>query len=413
MTSAPQRDNGALRRWLTGIALAALLAAGAWCWQHYMESYRYPRDEVSKAAQENPMLAATRLLRQHGHRVDTVASMSMLALDTLPDGILLVGANQGQLTPPQARRLLQWVRRGNTLITTAKFGRPARKTDTPAVDPDPLAGRLKLTADIDKALNRLCNPDDQSAAPVRDKKPSWSRIECYTAPGRNYALTLDTERVSLQTGAAAPVPLSADRDGHAVAVYAEGRGRLVVMAINFFDNRRLPRYDHADLLLELGALAAPGSRVQIVQRLDILPWYRALWQQFDLAIVSLALGLALLLWRAVLRFGPLLPAPQPRRRALLEHINASGRWLWQAPGGRDTLLAAARLATTDLMQRRAPDVLRLAPEAQAQHLAGPCRLAADDIRRALHDDAARQAPDFARQISTLQTLREYYAQQQR
>lgn len=450
------------------------LAGLGWWWQQNMERVRVGQPETSKAALENPLLAAARLLRQNGHRVDESANLNLLALPTLPAGTLLLAENHGVMAQTQTAQLLDWVRRGNTLIMVPQpFDKPRSRLQarfTPAKT-DPLGSYFGVHVGFVPPLARKCNPDDPAVPPegaAASELNYRARIECFSLAG--YRLTLNTDHSQLQSNepsdraaaatptapdslaghnqgnrgddeqeggnqtSAAPTdakqpsleckvgsPAAADDDAddvdqlteqRAVRIYAQGKGRVVMLATNYFNNQALPLYDHAELLLHLTHLA-PGGHVQLVRMLATVPWYAALWNGFPLLIVSLAAALLLWLWRAVRRFGPMLPDPLPRRRALMEHVNASGRWLWQSPAGRIALLEATRSAALAAVGRRAPELLRLAPDEQCRQLADACRLAPGQLDAALHGAAPSLPADFTRHISTLHTLREHYAHQQR
>ncbi|MBC7452221.1 MAG: hypothetical protein H7335_00655 [Massilia sp.] len=226
-------------------------------------------------------------------------------------------------------------------------------------------------------------------------------------PGAAYPLRLDEGNGVLVSMPGAAAPLWADEKAEALRVYAEGKGRVVLMAGNYFTNADLRNFDHAELLLALTGLNAARS-VTLVRSLDVLPWYQALWRRFHDVLIALAICAALLFWMAVRRFGPLLPQAAPERRSLMEHIAASGAWLWKAEGGRQLLLDAAREETLSLLRRRAPALFRLPSQKLPGALATASGLDPEHLAQALHDDAARQPTRFTRQIRILQELRNHY-----
>ncbi len=288
---------------------------------------------------------------------------------------------------------------------------PEQDESEPAdVEIDPIGARLGVELGTHDALPPVlpecAYPDLRPAAYKTDLR--WL-LTCVTPPGQAYPLLLEAPRARLASGPNAPKPAWRDaHGGEALQVHAEGKGRIVLVAHNYFDNQALGRFDHAQLLLALGALTPDAKQVQIVHHLDVVKWYRALWQRFSLALVSVALGLALLLWSALRRFGPLLPEPSLERRSLLEHIDASGRWLWKAPGGPEILLAAARALTLNVFRRRAPELLRMDAAEQEKHLVRFCKIGRDELHAALHQPAAGRPLEFTRQIKTLQILRTHY-----
>ena len=131
--------------------------------------------------------------------------------------------------------------------------------------------------------------------------------------------------------------LFSDDDADAVRVFEHGKGRVVFVAQNYFQNASLQSYDHAELLLGLADLNREATAILIVQRPDVPTWYAALWAMAPLCLAALAVALLLWAWAAVRSFGPRLPEPDLARRSLLEHVNASSRWLWKTGKGRSDL----------------------------------------------------------------------------
>ncbi len=211
-----------------------------------------------------------------------------------------------------------------------------------------------------------------------------------------------------QAQPAAPAPVLADDQGNAVRVYTHGHGRVVILAQRYFDNYDLATYDHAELLLGLAALNVQGKNVTLIQRVDIASWFSILWHGAPYAICTLAVFLLLWAWSAMRGFGPQLPDPDDRRRALLEHVDASGRWLWKSAKGKEIMLAAMRRVALRTLSRRIPELRKLAPERQVERIATDGKMSRADLDRALLDAPGRLPIEFTRQIQTLQELRAYY-----
>ena len=200
----------------------------------------------------------------------------------------------------------------------------------------------------------------------------------------------------------------ADNQREALRIYRVGKGQIVTLAENYFDNRDLARLDHAQLLLHLSSLSIDNQHTMLVRNLDFLPWYEALWEHGKAALVSVAVICLLLLWVAMRRFGPVLPEAEMQRRAMIEHVDATGRWLWHLPGGPELLLAAARVSTTALIRKRIPEWQRLTPKDQVERLVLETKLAEAKLWQALHEKPLPQAVQFTTQVQTLQSLRKHY-----
>lgn len=431
------------------IALAAVLFVGActWLWFEVMEQVWEPQRRLSVNLAGKPMLAATRLLERRGYRVDVYPLLGDANLDALPDGTLILADNNGQMSEAQARQLLAWVRRGNTLVAQPRWSgvddnddeRPAagakRKFRLKRLDEeDPLGAHVGVTMAFADTMRDSCDTGlappgkRQAARPAAAdgeeeddddddgrEYEGETQFTCVAAPGGRYPLVLETSDEVLSSLHATRAALWSDPDAVAVRAYAEGSGTLVMVSNNFFDNAHLPRYDHAELLLTLAALQPRAKHAMIVQDINATPWYLALWRSGAMALSALAVLLVLLLWRAMIggRFGPPLPEPAGARRALLEHIEASGNWLWKVPGGRALLLGAARRETLALLARRAPELRQLEGNALCARLARLHGIDETALQEALHADASAQPAVFTRQIRTLQQVRTSYEHSER
>jgi len=425
------------------IAVALLTALVVWAWYDQMEQVSQARYQQSEQLRDNPMLAATLLLQAHHYSVRNVPTLDELLRQPLPDGTLLLADQGGQMTPQQMAPLLQWVARGNTLIAVPQWaphqvavpaarpappGRPPGGGRTPLatlLEVDPLGTRYGIAlgyhskarsdcadAAVPAPATRKPNDDGDRAGDeddaVRAAPANRRHIACI-ALDTPYPLALEADNTALDpAGDAAPQPLWSDSDGLAVRGYAEGRGVVVLMAHPYFGHADLRRYDHAELLLALARLHPGAGQFTIVRQLTLPTWYGALWRAAWPFLSALALLVALLLWRALRRFGPLLPQAAQPRRALLEHIDASGNWLWQASGGRELLLAAARGLTDDALRRRAPALAQLDLPQRIAELARRHAYPVADLQLALADAAASRPPTFTRQIALLQQLRTHY-----
>ena len=147
------------------------------------------------------------------------------------------------------------------------------------------------------------------------------------------------------------------------------------------------------------AARRPGGRVWLLTGLGP----RSLWGWLGTRAWPVLAALAVLalagLWAAAPRFGPAIPEPDPARRSLLEHLDASGRYQWQTGRG-EPLLRASREAFRQRLGRLHPGWLQLAPDALGERLAGHSGLDPGRIRRAL----LAPAPTPRRFLEAIQTL---------
>lgn len=427
--------KASLSQLLAPLLAVLLIAGGSWWWYANMEKRWDAQVETSKEAAKNPMLAATRLLARHRHPVATEETLSIALLKPLPRGTMILAGNSGVMTAPQVDLLLAWVARGNTLIASPlRSGEAVKEADenrgggdgpAPATKPksfpssskglglgDPLGEHFGVMQAAASRPGQICRRVGVATAPsARKPAEEASLIDCIaslTLPDTAYPLQLDAARARLASRRDTGDMLFSDDDAKAVRAFAHGNGRVIFVAENYFDNQDLPLYDHAELLLDLVDLDQDAGGVLIVQRPDVPAWYRALWAMVPLTLIALSVALLLWAWAAARRFGPLLPEPDLARRSLLEHVDASSRWLWKTGKGRAILLAAAREATEKILLRRMPELQKLAQEQKIELLTPQSGLAPSELDAALQKTSVPRAAEFTRQIQTLQRLRKRF-----
>jgi hypothetical protein len=442
---------------LWGLLTLFLVLAFFWIRAHYFEQRWVAEPYQSDAARDKPMLAAIRLLEQHQFKVQQSQSIEQAIRPSLNTSHLFLGDTNGEFNPVQAKQVLAWVQAGNTLIMLPRWtgvvetennstqecietkpsdkdtdkaknkAQPKNVPDSQASDettpevsteaqlktavpkePDPIASRFKV--ETHRILRTFPPPSLPSFS--RTVFPAKTPVNCVTElrwPNLPYALHLDGANnylVSLQDSV--PAIIADQQQQQALRVYREGNGYIVLLANNYFNNINLPLYDHAQLLLLLTELK-PGKRgLVIIDHLQVRQWYEKLWSQYFLFLLSLALGLMLLLWQNMRRFGAVLPLPEANRRALMEHIDASGRWLWKMAHGKQILLDATRKLTYKTLHRRLPKLARLTPTEQIECLLQDTKINRTALEMALQSQAASVPLVFIRQIHTLQRLRKHY-----
>ncbi|HEY9102833.1 DUF4350 domain-containing protein [Chitinimonas sp.] len=384
-------------RWLalmSTLLVCLLIAFCAWWWSQNMVRVPKAVPEFSPQVWRHPYNAAAAFLRAQGVKVEQRETLN-LAVDGKPSaGLLLLGRYRGMRTRAESEQLMRWVADGGVLVVTA----PVRKPDDDKPTPDD-EEEEKEASYLDPLFAEF------HTAQYFVKRPRGNNE--VTPPGSAYPLQLEDEGSDLYTLPGAPTPLWADKQGIAIRAYGYGKGQVVLLGRERFDHFSLPDLDHAELLLRLAKLRA-GQTVLIVDRLDMRRWYALLWDHAGYGLAALPLVLLLLLWATLPRFGPRLPDPAPSRRAVLEHIDASARWLWQTPAGRQTLLDALRQDVLATLRRRAPRLWRKPAHERQTLLAQTLGLDADRLAEAIDGPAAGQAAAFTEQIQILQTLRKHH-----
>lgn len=267
----------------------------------------------------NPLYATEKLLVALGARV--VRHKSLDAMPPPHARLVLVSRNW-DLFPERAQRLRAWVAQGGHLVIpgflaghkSLKDWLPVTeqsplKWEPPTVPPRPLAKPVK---DMD------CRALEEPAEVIA----SYSDSRVYRACGAYFSPQyLPVNRL------AAPLwSLRGTAGTEAVRVQV-GQGTVTVLGgWNLLDNSNLLRADNAQLAAA-ALQARAGTEFWFVAeeaREPFMPW---LWHQAWAALLLGLLALALALWRASVRFGPLAASASAHRRSMAEQVRGTARFL--------------------------------------------------------------------------------------
>jgi hypothetical protein len=144
------------------------------------------------------------------------------------------------------------------------------------------------------------------------------------------------------------------------------------------------------------------GEIYLVYALDGISFLRMLLRDGWPALLALTLLLAGWMAMRSARLGPLMPAPAMHRRALLEHVQAAGEFLYRRDGGRSLHQLACHTVLARL-RRRDPACAMLNGDALYTRLAERSEIDAAQIAQAFQSPANAQA--FRACITTLARLR--------
>jgi len=321
---------------------------------------------MSGEARLRPFLAAERFAARMGLPARELRALP--ELDRLPArGVLVLPRHRRSMDEQRAAQLARWVNGGGHLIVEAEI---------PGVA-DPVLARFDLR-------------------PVKEAPPKPPlRVEV-TGSERKLALTQHRVGRIAAPGRAPRFRVGAPGAERVVTV-AHGKGLVSgALELDFARNAFIGQHDHAELLWRMLSLQSAGELLVFhhPQRLSLWDF---LVENVAGALLAGAALLVLWLWRIAPRYGTLLPDPPPVRRRLLDHLRASGRYLW-ALGLGATLAAAARDAALRRVTRAYPDFAAAPPAERAARLAALAGLSNAETAALLADDAAHAAPSGAELI---------------
>ncbi|NMY07128.1 DUF4350 domain-containing protein [Pseudomonas veronii] len=374
-----------------GLLLACLLGAGGL----YVWHKAIPYDEVvdrgpSPEALGNPYLAAEHFLRQQGLAVERASGLERLS-DLPPKGrsLLLLG-ERDNMTPRQVDQLLNWAKSGGHLLVVAE----ALWDEETAKSGDLLLDSLHIQ-------QTLSDESEQPAPARKQKKPDLTKlyVDNETAPAY---FSFDTDFNLTDPKHLAQFSANSARSSHLMQLNL-GQGRVTVVTdSDLWKTPGIGQHDNAWLLWYLNQ----GTDVSLLFNSDVDDLFTLLMRYFPQALVALAALIALALWQAGMRQGPIqAPAPKARRQ-LQEHLQASADFLLRR-SGQGTLLHALQRDILRAARRRHPGFEHLNTADQWQVLEHLTRQPSHVISQALGPLAAKRlsSADFSRQVACLQTLR--------
>lgn len=362
-----------------------------------------PRGE----ARYNPFFALKHALKARDIAVRSGATLVPSRLQS--DDVLLLGMDVRSLSPENSQALLGFVEGGGHLLFVVpegseRLGELPEAFDLQIGSPNYACTGWAANPEAGVREGRWCSSHrfDQGRAPADEARGDGARFRA--ADGRlvrGLAKSADAdvepapeaerhdnatreEGGETDAGTSLPIGLPHDTDGYLVLGGAYGAGSwTALVSVEPFTNDGLSYAGNAELAWQLLApRIGEGSTVELVYGSDIPPWYVLLFYRGWPVWVPLLLVLLGWLWWRAQRFGPLLPALPLPRRALLDHVRASGEFLYRQ-GETQALLEALRRRFRRALERRDPALAALSPRELIPTLAERERVAEDTLREAL------------------------------
>lgn len=317
------------------LAAIAVLAIG-WFFSRFEYVTVNERTGLTGEARLRPFLAAERFSERMGlsaRELRTLPELDRLAAGT----VLILPSRRRAVDDRRAAQIAAWVQKGGHLVVEAAF----------AGADDPVFATFGLRFE----------PGEPARQPVR---------QAVTGRGEKLALmTLRAGHVVAERGE--PVFRVGAPGAERILSVAAGAGVVTAAAdLDFARNRFIGMHDHAELLWRILNLT-PAWEVAVFHHPQRLSLWSFFAQHAPEALAAAALLLVIWLWRIAPRYGTLLPDPPPVRRRLLDHLRASGRYLWgRGLGAR--LAASAQEAALRRVTRAYPDFDAASPAERAARL---------------------------------------------
>lgn len=192
--------------------------------------------------------------------------------------------------------------------------------------------------------------------------------------------------------------------GYIFAYYEVGAGRIFVnTSNNIWQNPWIACHDHAYLLQKF---ALGSEKVWFVVNREVPSIASLVWRGIPLAVIACFVVLVLMLWRALVRFGPTFPDEKIARRSFAEHIKASADFLWRN-GLQEQLIEQLRKDISLQLSRRNPGFDKMPPVEKIQCLQKHSELSPDVLQEVFLEpvtDARKK--DFVFIVNKLKKIKE-------
>lgn len=370
------------RALVSGLVVILLLLVAYWFVVNFRIVWEKKYVGYQGEAAYNSLLAAQRLLERLGQTTETVYFLPNFEHKLSTADTIVLLPNNTTFNPLQSKQLLEWIYQGGHLILeNGRFWDDA--IDNLLLKP------FKVQGKTDKTIKK----------PTKPLKFKWQ--------GQTFQVNFDvTYRLNTENK---PLTFVKSQQGHHLLHYRYGHGLISILSdMNFITNAQIGDYDHARFFWQLIQLRESTNFIWLadIRGNSTSSLWRLLWEKAWTLIVSIAMLLIVWLWNSSRRFGSLLPPPPRPRRRLLEHIEASGRFLWQQQQ-TNILLQETRQVILKRLTQTHPDWLQLSQHERVEQLAQWCHFSAQEIHIALYDNDVKNEVHFTRAIQVLIAINNY------
>ncbi|HPY40424.1 MAG TPA: DUF4350 domain-containing protein [Thiolinea sp.] len=379
-----------------GLLAIVLFALGYfWFIQNYeikeIDSYTGYRGE----ARTNDLFAARLFLKRMG-----IPASREDGLLTLPDTntVIVLDTERYTMSPEKIQGLLAWVAKGGHLITRARVD----YENEDEVEADTKKADIENRDPLQKALGIEIG-DHQF---IEDKKLPFTIQVANQAKPLEVELDYFNELLSKDSAVTA---YQAENKNWLLQI-PHGQGLVTLAAtLEFAENHLIANAQRAEFFWSLLHSHQRNFKQVWLVNQDTLPGLSTLlWRYAWPVLIMSALLIAASFWAFIPRFGAFIPAPPPERRRILEHIIASGQFMWKRQTqGKEQLLEGARHAVRQEARTHIPGWQWLESPQQTEQLAKYLQLAPEQYQ-SLHQllTAPQLADaDFIRLVQLANKLR--------
>ncbi len=440
------------------LVVILVIATGIIIWAYFFWMI-VEEDEVNigpvSEVNENSYYAAQKFLEGQGIESEIILSLAVLdkmrVKDKLvgkDDTIILING-RGMLTNNRFENLWSWVESGGRFIATAqnqffsdnevedqlfqklditagqhvdyKYFGENKEEDENEEESAAITEEVEESADSETEINEgqeTAGKENTEISVVEDKP--YEKLN-YIERNQYYCMHYPADEVVLDSaqanmkiiygwinlfslGEVEPVSFTSSNDLVAFADFRIGEGKIYVNASNrIWENPVIACLDHAHFLK---TLVGDSKKVWFVINRDAPSLLNLMWKGIPLAILAFLFAILLLLWRVLVRFGPVFSDSKIERRSFSEHIKAGSEFLYRV-GVHAELIERLRLDIAKMANRRVRHFDELPDQEKAKFLRGIIQGEAENISRAYFEPVDNlNRKEFTEIVKSLKNIKE-------
>jgi len=329
-------------------------------------------------ARTNPLYANRLFLKRMGIPAEKIKSTQ--ALKELPsiDTVIYLDAGRTSMTPQMVDHLLDWVKRGGHLITIANV-RDHKDELSDYTNYDHLQDELKVYVgkhiylDDDEANTPAKKEDDKTLT-----EASWK----IRLGERNFNIQPDFFH-ELESEWDDEI-INVDDHGFLINIALDDGLLSLSSHLDFLQQQSLDDHDHAAFFYALVQHHHESpANVWLISNSSMPSLWTLLWNHLPLLMASLLLMFVASVYAMGLRFGPTIPKPSLSRRRLMEHVEASGYFLWKYR--QQSLIDSSRKTLNQYIAKQYGAWSSLSEPEQIEYIHEQTQFSQDEIRHLLFD----------------------------
>lgn len=264
---------------------------------------------------KNPFLAAERFLIKIGRNVESLSNRSLLITLPSENDLIILNRLGGNLSSDREEALINWIKKGGYLVVTADkiWDKALLKTGNNLLDRFHIRPEIKKGGDYKKE----------------------SILEIGLGDNKNTAkVSFLTNQFIVQENNITERRYGGNNGDHFLQI-GLGKGKLIILSDNnFLMNRNIDDNEHAYFLANL---TQNRSKTWLIYSNNMPSLFSLIWENASMFVVCLAVLVLLCILRLNLKSGPMLPEINNNRRNLMEHLEASGNYLFKLNRGKEML----------------------------------------------------------------------------